>query len=132
MWSFSFSGIKTEVRKVVTNIPELTDTIKRDIARAFEDAVTTVLVHKTLKAVRETGAQTVVVGGGVSANRYIRQCLGEALAKEGGTELLIPVPELATDNAVMIAIAGYFRAIKNEFADPTTLRANGNLKLTSL
>lgn len=132
-FDFSFSGIKTEVRKVVTGIPELTDVTRRDIARGFEDAVTTVLVHKTLKAARETGAQTVVVGGGVSANTYIREQLHKGLNANGyaEAELLIPVPELATDNAVMIAIAGYFHALKNDWADPKALRAQGNLKLIS-
>lgn len=130
-FDFSFSGIKTEVRKTITAIPELTDDTRRDIARAFEDAVTQVLVRKTLKAVRETGAQTVVVGGGVSANTFIREELHKALNEKGfaEAELLVPVPALATDNAVMIAVAGYFRAVNGEYTDPATLRATGNLKL---
>jgi N6-L-threonylcarbamoyladenine synthase len=128
-FDFSFSGIKTEVRKLVESLAPLDETTKMEIACAFEDAVSEVLVKKTLRAVEEYGAQTVVVGGGVSANTYIRSQLAEALMKVGTTQLLIPPPELATDNAVMIAIAGYFHAIKHDYVDPATLRAQGNLKL---
>jgi len=125
---FSFSGIKTEVRKFVDGeTPD--DEMKKVIARAFEDAVAEVLVAKTLRAVEEHDVQTVVVGGDVSANTYIRLRLREALAKKGQAELLVPPADLATDNAVMIGLAGYFHAIKKVFADPATLRADGNLKL---
>jgi N6-L-threonylcarbamoyladenine synthase len=127
---FSFSGIKTEVRKFVDGeTPD--DEIKMVIARAFEDAVTAVLVAKTLRAVDEFAVRTVVVGGGVSANTYIREQLGNALARTGAANLLVPPPGLATDNAVMIALPGYFHAIKKDFADPATLRADGNLKLAA-
>jgi N6-L-threonylcarbamoyladenine synthase len=100
-----------------------------DIACAFEDAVTQVLVAKTIKAADDYGARTVVVGGGVSANTYIRQRLAEALEEAGHIQLLVPPPDLATDNAIMIALPGYFHAIKKDFADAATLRANGNLRL---
>ena len=129
-YDFSFSGIKTEVRKLVEHLKPLDDETKIQIARAFEDAVATVLVTKTIKAAEEYGVQTVLVGGGVSANTFIRQRLAEALA-DTDIKLLIPPPDLATDNAIMIALPGYFHAIKNDFADPSALRANGNLKLVS-
>jgi N6-L-threonylcarbamoyladenine synthase len=134
-FDFSFSGIKTEVRKFVEargQDSELDDDMKKQIARAFEDAVAEVLVSKTLKAVEEFGAATVIVGGGVSANTYIRDQFSEAICKGPAftsVTLLVPPPDLATDNALMIALAGYFHAIKNDYADPATLRANGNLKL---
>jgi N6-L-threonylcarbamoyladenine synthase len=130
---FSFSGIKTEVRKYVENLavpPD--DAAKMEIARAFEDAVTHVLVAKTMKAVEEYGAMTVLVGGGVSANTYIRQQLATVCQlPTNNYQLLIPPAEFATDNALMIALAGYFHAIKNDFANPATLRASGNLKLAA-
>ena len=129
-FDFSFSGIKTEVRRLVESMKPLSEDTKKDIARAFEDAVTQVLVDKTIKAAEEYGVQTVLVGGGVSANTYIRQCLAEALAEAGHIQLLVPPPDLATDNAIMIALPGYFHAIKKDFADRATLRANGNLRLT--
>jgi len=127
-FDFSFSGIKTEVRKLVESLKPLSDDTKREIARAFEDAVTHVLVEKTIKAAEEYGAQTIIVGGGVSANTYIRAALFRE-AKPRGITVLVPPPDLATDNAIMIALAGYFHAVKNDFADAETLRANGNLKL---
>ncbi|HUO49965.1 MAG TPA: tRNA (adenosine(37)-N6)-threonylcarbamoyltransferase complex transferase subunit TsaD [Candidatus Paceibacterota bacterium] len=129
-FDFSFSGLKTAVRKVAEAHAPLSDEMKMQIAMEFEDAVADVLVAKTLRAVDQFGANTVVVGGGVSANRYIRERLAQALADEGDpAQLLVPPPALATDNALMIALAGYFRTLKNEFADPQTLAAIGNLKL---
>jgi N6-L-threonylcarbamoyladenine synthase len=127
-FDFSFSGLKTEVRKFVEG-KDLDGTMKMQIARAFEDAVAQVLVRKTLAAVDEFGVATVIVGGGVSANTFIRAELAKALEKSSGIQLLVPPPDLATDNALMIALAGYFHAIKGDFADPGTLRAEGNLKL---
>jgi N6-L-threonylcarbamoyladenine synthase len=129
-FDFSFSGLKTAVRRIVESHEPLTGEIKRDIAREFEDAVADVLVGKTMRAADEFGANTIVVGGGVSANEHIRQQLKTRLEGEGNpARLLIPPPALATDNAIMIALAGYFRALKREFADPEKLKATGNLKL---
>jgi N6-L-threonylcarbamoyladenine synthase len=135
-YDFSFSGLKTEVRKLVENPPTggapLSDDTKKRLALATENAIAEVLVTKTMRAAEEFGARTVVVGGGVAANTYIRQCLTEALAKaDTSAQLLSPPAELATDNAVMIALAGYFHAIKKDFADADSLRAQGNLKLES-
>lgn len=128
-FDFSFSGLKTAVRRLVEE-KELTDEDRLGVAREFEDAVADVLVGKTLRAAETYGVSTIVVGGGVSANTYIRARLAEALEKEDHlTKLLIPPPELATDNAIMIALAGYFHALKKDFADSSTLRATGNLKL---
>jgi len=130
-FDLSFSGLKTAVRKIVGNHQgDASLDFKMQLAREFEDAVTDVLVAKTMRAVEEFGTSTVVVGGGVSANSHIRLRLAEALAEAGNfAQLLVPPPELATDNAIMIALAGYFHALKKEFADPATLAANGNLKL---
>lgn len=115
--------------KTVSERPLLSDKVVMDIAREFEDAVTEVLVSKTLKAVEQYQVETVVVGGGVSANAHIRASLRDAL--DHNTQALFPEPSLATDNAIMIAMAGYFKAIKSEYADAVTLKAEGNLKLQS-
>lgn len=129
---FSFSGLKTAVRNIVGEEP-LTEEKRLGLAREFEDAVADVLVGKTMRALEEYGAQTIVVGGGVSANTHIRARLAEALAAAGApARLLVPPPELATDNALMIALAGYFHALNEEYADPATLTAQGNLKLAPL
>jgi len=126
-YDFSFSGLKTAVRNLVGG-QMLSDKEKMAIAREFEDAAADVLVAKTARAVEEYGARTVLVGGGVSANQHIRLRLAGVLT-EAGCQLLVPSPELATDNALMIALSGYFRALKKEFVEPSALRADGNLKL---
>lgn len=125
---FSFSGLKTEVKKYVESHPPQNDDDRQSIARAFEDTATRALIVKTKRAIEEYGAQTIVVGGGVSANTHIRaQLIQEATPL--GLQVLFPPPELATDNAVMIALAGYFHAIKNNYADADTLRADAQLSL---
>jgi len=126
---FSFAGLKTAVLRIVEANSPLTEEVRLTIAREFEEAVTDVLVGKTMKAVDEYAVQTVVVGGGVSANTHIRLCLSKTLEEAGLPPPLVSPPEFATDNALMIALAGYFRAAKKEFANPAELRANGNLRL---
>ena len=130
-FDFSFSGLKTAVRRVIENHQgNASLDFKMQIAREFEDAVADVLVAKTMRAAEEFGAQTIVVGGGVSANEHIRLRLAAACSLPAANyQLLIPPPQLATDNATMIAFAGYFHAIRNEFADLQTLKATGNLTL---
>ncbi len=125
---FSFSGLKTAVLRIVKANSPLPDELKKQLSREFEEAVSDVLAGKTLKAVEEYGVNTVITGGGVSANIYIRGRLAEALEKEGA-QLLVCPSQLSTDNAIMIALAGYFHALKRDFADPATLFAKGNLKL---
>jgi N6-L-threonylcarbamoyladenine synthase len=128
-YDFSFSGLKTAVRNLVQG-RELTDEFKMQVAREFEECVADVLMQKTLRAVEEYGVSTVVVGGGVSANTYIREQLTAALAeKDASAKILVPPASLATDNALMIALAGYFHAQNDEFSNPATLAADGNLRL---
>ena len=124
---FSFSGLKTAVLRQVEG-KKLSEEEKKMMAREFEDAVTDVLLAKTLRAVDAYGANTVVVGGGVSANTHIRDELKKRL-DEVNAKLLVCPPELATDNALMIALPGYFHALKKDFTDPAELLANGNLAL---
>jgi N6-L-threonylcarbamoyladenine synthase len=82
--------------------------LKADIARAFEDAVVDTLVIKCRRAVRETGIKTLIMAGGVSANRRLRERIDQVLRKEGG-RAYYPRPELCTDNGAMIAYAGWQR-----------------------
>src|SRR3989344_795514 len=126
-YDFSFSGLKTAVERYV-QAHELRSLDREKLACEFEDAVADVLVTKTLRALEEYVANTVVVGGGVSANTYIRSRLSSQLEAQS-SKLLFPPPELATDNAIMIALAGYFHALKKEFTGPANLVATGNLKL---
>ena len=128
---FSFSGLKTAVLYNVKKIPALTENIKKEIAREFEDAVTEVLVSKTQKAVEGHNARTLILGGGVTANNHIRHSF-EMYAKEEHLSLLTPDLKLTTDNALMIALAGYFHA-QSGAKTPSweEIRAWGNLRLST-
>jgi N6-L-threonylcarbamoyladenine synthase len=124
---FSFSGLKTAVLYLLKNYPELTPEIRKEVAREFEDAVSDVLVSKTKDAIAKTSAHTVVVGGGVSANKEIRRRFLDEIRAEG-VYVAIPEAHLSTDNAVMIAIAAFYRASLNNYPKGS-LVAKGNLSL---
>ncbi len=127
---FSFSGLKTAVRREVEKRGTLTDDEKRGIAREFEDAVADIFVAKVASAIDHINAQTLIIGGGVAANTYIKQHLGAMLEKDFPTiAVRVCPPERATDNALMIALAGYLRALRGDFAKPEALCADGNLSL---
>ncbi len=127
---FSFSGLKTAVLYLIQERGELTETEKEQLAREFEDAVADVLWAKTARALETTGGATLVLGGGVSANTHIQRVFTEAIAKHHPhVSLRIPASELTTDNAVMIGLAGYYRALRKEWADSATLAASGNRAL---
>ena len=125
--NFSFSGIKTAVLYTVQKITKMTDTIKQEIAREFEDAVVEVIVKKTKEAVEQYGAQTIIMGGGVSANKKIRNDFTK-LAEDLNIEFLVPEISASTDNAFMIALAGYIN-IKAGKKPESEFKAKGNLSL---
>lgn len=124
---FSFSGLKTSVLYLIKELPELTEKIKQEIAFEFQAAVTDVLVAKTRKAVEQYGAQTLIVGGGVIANKDIRLAL-EKLATELGIDFKLPEISASTDNALMIALAGYLNLKAGKKTD-SDFKASGNLSL---
>ena len=103
--NFSFSGLKTSVVNFVRKHPEVSSV---DIAASFQQAVSDVLVHKAMKAARDVGATGVVLGGGVAANTQLRSDLQAACAAEG-IGAFLPGREMCTDNAAMIAAAGWHR-----------------------
>ena len=107
-YEFSFSGIKTAVLYYFRELPEQ-DRRKRvaDVAASFQKAVVEVLVEKTVRAARETGARSVSLAGGVARNRLLRAELQRRAAEEG-VEVYVPEPEFCTDNAGMIARAAHF------------------------
>lgn len=127
---FSFSGLKTAVRYAVQD-KELTDNDKSAVARDFEDAVTAVIVKKSLSAIDEFGAKTLIVGGGVSANTHIKRSLETLLLNEYPDVIsYFPAPGLSTDNSIMIALAGHARANKAMLPTGTdVIRADGNKSL---
>ncbi len=130
---FSFAGLKTAVLYLLKKNPEVTEREKHELAREFEDAVAEVLWKKTERALEATGAETLVIGGGVSANTHIRRIFKHSVATRVDTrcppvELRIPPAALTTDNAIMIALAGFYRALREEFTH--TPVASGRRSLT--
>lgn len=106
---FSFSGLKTFAANTIRSNGD-DDQTRADIARAFEDAVVDTLAIKCRRALDETGFKRLVMAGGVSANRTLRQRLGEVMVKRGG-EVFYARPEFCTDNGAMIAYAGSVRLV---------------------
>lgn len=105
---FSFSGLKTFTLNTLADCRgegELTECDKADVARAFEEAVVDTLFIKCRRALRQEQLQTLVMAGGVSANRRLRARLEAALGKEGA-RVFYPAQEFCTDNGAMIAYAG--------------------------
>ena len=101
---FSFSGIKTAVLNLNHKDPNIN---KADLCASFEKATTEVLIENTLKATKLTGLNKVVLAGGVSANSHIRAEF-EKMGKENSLQVYFPELKLCTDNAAMIAAAGYY------------------------
>lgn len=130
-FDFSFSGLKTAVLYLLKERPQLDQVGKEQLARTFEDAVADVLTRKAHNALEETGARTFVIGGGVSANLHLRRAFTKLIEeKHPQVSLRIPSVELTGDNAIMIGIAGFYRALKQEFLPFADMRANGNLSLS--
>jgi N6-L-threonylcarbamoyladenine synthase len=127
---FSFSGLKTAVRYTIQDKTLSPDEVS-SLARDFEDAVTTVLLKKTLAAIETHGAKTLIVGGGVSANRHIKQMFEATLLIEHpDVTSYFPAPGLSTDNSIMIALAGHARASGAILPTGTdVIRADGNRSL---
>ena len=157
-YNFSFSGLKTSVLYFLKKIPPLIppttggkennrnsngepspavgegetivrgEVLKKQIAREFEDAVSEVLISKSKRAIEEFDPKTFIIGGGVIANKKIREDFQTMIEEFPEIELLIPEKNLTTDNAVMIAIAAYI----SEISDSSTnleMKAVGNLKI---
>ncbi len=104
---FSFSGLKTQVL-LAWRGSDQSDAIRADIARGFEDAVVDTLAIKCARALDAAGCNTLVVAGGVGANRRLRAKL-QAMAETRGGRVCFPRPALCTDNGAMIAFAGALR-----------------------
>jgi len=110
-FDFSFSGLKTAVLYLVQDLKRrgpLTKRMKADIAASFQQAVVDVLIQKTIRAAKKYRARTILLGGGVAANRELRRQLSQAVKREiPYSKFYIPDSHYALDNAAMIAAAAY-------------------------
>jgi len=134
-YDFSFSGLKTATLYLTNDIKEknngiIPEDINASIAYEFQEAATEVIVKKTLSAIHDFGVQTLIVGGGVSANKRIKELLKQKVSEIIPTEnIYFPSRELTGDNALMIGLAGYFKIKKSPDTVYDDIRANGNLVL---
>lgn len=121
---FSFSGIKTAIINMHHKNPDVN---KADLCASFEATVTEILIENTLKAAKKLNINKIALAGGVSANSYIREQFIN-LEKTKGMKIYYPTPILCTDNAAMIASAGYYNYINGKVSD-LELNAIPNLKI---
>lgn len=132
--NFSLSGLKTAVlyktEEIKKEFGEISEENKKIIAKEFEQAVVDVLIKKTKKAITDNFVETIIVGGGVIANQYIRDSL-QKLADQESIPVFFPTKELSTDNAVMIGVAGYLKQFREEpkQEEDVDIVASGNLGL---
>lgn len=115
-YNFSFSGIKSAVINLNHKLEQKGENvIKEDLACSFQNRVVEILVKKTMRALDEYNINNLIVAGGVAANKGLRERL-EKECKENNINLSIPSLKYCTDNATMIAAAGYFAYIKGDRA----------------
>jgi N6-L-threonylcarbamoyladenine synthase len=124
--SKSFSSENQKL--AITRENDFVDSCKKAVAREFEDAVIETLVSKTKKAVNEYSPKTLVIGGGVIANKALRENFLKLSEIYPETKILIPEKSLTTDNATMIAAAGYIEYLRNK-KPGGKLKAQGNLNI---
>lgn len=133
-FDFSFSGLKTAVLYMLQdmkerhiNIGDFTPMICNEIQQSIID----VLIAKTIKSAQELVVKSIILGGGVAANKELRQQMKKAIAREltKTTTLHLPTTKLTTDNAAMIGAVGYLRASQKDFAKIKNLKAQGSLGL---
>jgi len=114
---FSFSGVKTSVRNYLrkNGIPKEGDGSPGigDVSASFQEAVIDVLTSKVIKAAKREGIKTIVIAGGVASNKRLRMIITN-MGKKEGLKVYYPSPLLCTDNAAMIACAGYYRYIDDQ------------------
>ncbi len=125
---FSFSGVKTAVINYLHKLEQSGEEYnKADVAASFQDAVTDVLCSHTIEAAKIKNSRIITLAGGVASNTNLREKMTNE-AKKCGIDVLYPPPVLCTDNAAMIACAGYYGYLKGDFAD-MTLNAVASLSI---
>ena len=129
-YDFSFSGLKTAVLYFVKKEMAGKKLPLNDICASFQQAVVDCLVGKTIKAAQDLKIKSVILAGGVAANLPLRQQLENSVKTNlKGVSLTTPPFELCTDNASMIAVAGYYHARRRHYSDWKTLEPNPNWEL---
>ena len=129
-YDFTFSGLKSAVLNHINQMKMKGETIRvEDLAASFEASVTDSLVSRTLRCARENGLNTVAMAGGVSANSALRKAMQDECDK-AGLRCLYPEPVYCTDNAAMIASAGYYDFLSGRW-DDESLNAVPDLKLSA-
>lgn len=117
---YSFSGLKTSflytLRDEQKINPNFIEENKADLAASLQKTIIDILMDKFSKAIKETGIKTVAIGGGVSANSGVRNAVAEYCSRRK-IKAFIPKRSFTTDNAAMIAIAGYFKYLNKDFCD---------------
>lgn len=115
---YSFSGLKTSflytLRDNIKIDPDFIEHNKADLAASLQATIIEILLNKLKKAIKQTGVKAVAIGGGVSANSGVRNAVAE-LCKQLGVEAFIPERKFTTDNAAMVAMAGYFKYMEGDF-----------------
>ena len=109
-YNFSFSGLKTSVLYYVRDHKKYS---RQDVAGSFSNAAIDVLIKKTVRAAADFGAKSILLSGGVAANKMLRERLSKK-AEENGLRFIVAEQKYNTDNAVMIAVAGYMNVLRNK------------------
>jgi N6-L-threonylcarbamoyladenine synthase len=116
---YSFSGLKTSflyfLRDRLKEDEQFIEKNKADLSASLQQTIIRILLKKLKKAAKETGINEIAIAGGVSANSGLRQAM-QLTAEELGWNIYIPKLQYSTDNAAMIAIAGYFKYLNGDFA----------------
>lgn len=115
---YSFSGLKTSflytLRDAIRENPDFVEENKADLAASLQRTIIEILLDKLALAASQTGAKTIAIGGGVSANSGVRAAVADFCARRG-IKAFIPERMFTTDNAAMVAMAGYFKYLDRDF-----------------
>jgi N6-L-threonylcarbamoyladenine synthase len=130
VYNFSFSGLKTAVLYLVQRLKKEKKFNKKITGRICfeaEEVITEVLVNKTLKLARDISAKTIMISGGVSANQRLRSKFVERINKE--FDFICPDKLMSTDNAAMIAVAGYYEYLKDKKDNCLIMEVDSNSQI---
>lgn len=130
-YNFSFSGLKSAVINLAHNASQRNEEINvNDLCASFQDSVSEVLVRKTISLAKIKRVRQIIVAGGVSANKGLKERFASETPQ--GLEVCIPSIKYCTDNAAMIAVAGYYQYQKSKIFDDLSLNAYASLELETI